>query len=476
MRDPLRSAVRLMRSAPLTSLEEIAATVSADQQTLQRWAGSGHTRGGCAQQMAAASGPGMEGAAALWPFPPALRRSMGLHGPGVSGWAARGTDTSTAATGADLMPLLLDAQNPSTPAPSLRRLATYGHVLVRGEAAQHRCLPAATLAAVSRSDPRPAIRSYAVENPNCPAAAVNAAAEDSHRNVRAAAAAVTGTPRWLERLASDGHPDARASTARHPACPPELLERLAGDHNHEVRAAVASNPNCPPDILEHRTRDTYTPQAAAAANPGCPSGLHEGLGGHSHPPVRAAAASNPNCAPVMLERLAGDETAIVRAAAAANPGCPPDILERLAEDPDMGPRAAAASNHGCPPDILERLAGDPDMGPRAAAASNHGCPPGALDRCARSPDSGVRLSAAGNPGCPAATLLRLASDASLAVQAAARRSLAAAGLGTPPRSGRPRRQGRPGDATAKADRLLSVAHPDDTAAEAGPACSRDEPA
>ena len=277
MRGTVTAAVRAARSAPLFTLDEIAAAAGLSRRTGRRSVANLSSRGRCTELASAAladtsSRWQRRRRAATWRLcpPPARRaaaadRSQNVRSAlaGTAGWTAR----------------------------------TLGQ-------------PGATRRAFCD-------RSAALTHPNlliagaCPPQLLRCFAGHSDWEVRAAAAAATCPPDALVRLAADRDEDVRAFVASNPACPTGVLERLARDLNMTVRTAVAAHPSCPPDAL-----------AGFAA-------VEQYYG-----QLRTAAAANPSCPPDALGRLAGSVYANDRSLVAANTNCPPETLLELSRDPD----------------------------------------------------------------------------------------------------------------------------------------------
>ena len=203
-------------------------------------------------------------------------------------------------------------------------------------------------------------------------------------------------PRYLlRRLSFADDEDIRRQVARNPNCDPETLGRLAGENSYASHAAL-EHPACPTQALRTAAA-TY--DAAVAANPNCPPELLENIvfaGGFW---MRSAVLENPGCAPHIVGKLAHDREPRLRAAAAAHRNCPPALFGGFVHDRDFNVRAAAAARRDCPPELLEVLAADDDAEVLHAVVSNPACPPNVLTHI-RELDSTMRFERAANPACP----------------------------------------------------------------------------
>ena len=252
-------------------------------------------------------------------------------------------------------------------------------------------LPPAAIGRVALSVSAPT-RFAVIENAACPSYAVaGLAAGGFPRGM-----AHPRCPRYLlRRLSLADDEDIRHQVARNPSCDPETLGRLAGENSYASRAAL-EHPACPTQALRTAPA-TYA--TAVAANPNCPPELLESIASSGDFWTRSTVLDNPGCAPHIVGKLAHDREPRLRVAAAAHRNCPPALLGGFVHDRDPNVRAAAAARRDCPPELLEVLAADDDAEVLHAVVSNPACPPNVLTHI-RELDSTMRLERAANPACP----------------------------------------------------------------------------
>ena len=416
-----KTALRLSRSAPQMSLNEVAVAAAVKPRVLVRGLRELSLRGRCNRVVATAARSGSaagRAAAVTGPWcPPALMRVAALDRSQAVSGAARGNPAAWAGS-------------PVTKSRAVPR-AAFIREAMEGTAAvslwNAHCPAAIITAAIAYRDGRYLV----VDNPNCPAEALAGVLADSEdilaweqasRAEQIPAVMLSALIRhdyWrvheaaLARLLSENAPSTEMLAA---------AESMVSDSSRsDMRAAAATNPACPPLMLDSLCRDdALEVRAAAAANPGCDPQAMQRMAGSQPSTLRTRVASNPACEPDLLAQLATDRAWSVRRQVAANDRCPPLVLNELAADPDERVRAAAVMNANCAAGTVLTLGGDDSAEVRARVASNPLCGSGTLSLLAADRFKQPRLAAASNSAVSVSVLAALIRDSDPDVRAAAR--------------------------------------------------------
>ena len=147
------------------------------------------------------------------------------------------------------------AENPSTPADSLRKLASAENQSVRESVARNPSTPVDVLRTLA-SDANTYVRGGVAINPSTPVDLLTIQASDARSYVRGGVARNPSTPvDLLTILASDADMRVRRGATENPSTPADSLRTLASDADERVRASVATNPSTPVDVLRKLTSD-----------------------------------------------------------------------------------------------------------------------------------------------------------------------------------------------------------------------------
>ena len=276
MRHGKRSVLRLARSAPAHTLDEICAATSTNRAALSAAADKTLSRGRCVSLTRRVLGDDTAqlehrvAAAAHRALPPPMARTCD----NVASQAVAAATVGTAVwTQRDSRSLgwhhnLNATSQPRIPTPTLRRLCDSRgdnmEMVRRAAAASSVCPPVLLTAATSDTDSD--VRAAAVEHPGCDAAAIAAASTDSSAEVRETA-------------------------ARHRACPPAALAVLASDPKPAIHAAAMIHPDCPtlPIRLQAQLR--------AATDPDCDTAALNKFAHSANHRLKLATARHPNTTP-----------------------------------------------------------------------------------------------------------------------------------------------------------------------------------
>ena len=174
---------------------------------------------------------------------------------------------------------------------------------------------------------------------------------------------------------------------------------------------VASSANNLPHILETLARDKkWEFRKAVASNPHTPVSLLHQLAMDEDLMVRAAVASNPHTPASLLHRLAVDNYSTVRREVAKNPNTPTNLLEQLTRDKHNLVCRDAAKSLTITANHLELLAHDRDSKVREHVAQNPNTPDYLLELLAKDKAVDVRCSVAQNSNTSKKLLKQLLSD------------------------------------------------------------------
>ena len=278
MKAATRSAVRLARTAPASTIEQVAHSTGDSPRRVEAALRNTVTRGRCDADLVYAYNL-LDSNARAELFnrhrcPPSLRRAatMDLYKvvrpavPGVAGWASRALEKGqpptrtvfarNAAAADQLTPRVQTATAESCPPAVLARLTEDPNNVVRRATAANTSTPAASLAALTRhADTR--LRYLISTNPSTPTSSLGLQAgspDDEDARVRIAEDLFCPANALLE-LASDTSADVRAAVAGNKECPLDMLETLAEDSDSDVRCAVAGNSATTEDIIDTLLQD-----------------------------------------------------------------------------------------------------------------------------------------------------------------------------------------------------------------------------
>ena len=142
-------------------------------------------------------------------------------------------------------------------------------------------------------------------NSQTPVATLEKLAEDSDRNIRYLVAHNSNLSLTaISKLAHDNRADVRKAIASQTNTPSNILETLAADSVTNVRAAVAGNNSTPAKILEQLLQDSeITVIIKVASNPNTSNNLLEDLALNQNIEVRRAVALNQNSSETIKELL-----------------------------------------------------------------------------------------------------------------------------------------------------------------------------
>ena len=305
------------------------------------------------------------------------------------------------------------AQNPNMPAALLDALAQYADSGVRAAVAHNRSTSVPLLEIMAKDADR-YVRSSVAKNPSTPVALLPALSKDEEGWVRSSVAQNPNTPvALLEALAKDMDRSVRGSVAENPNTPVVLLAALGKDKYLRVLSSVAENPNTPVALLEAllaalaKDGDKYD-RSSVAKNPNTPVAVLETLAKDKDKDVRRSVAENPNTPVAVLKALTKVSSA--RDSVAGNPNTPVALLNALAKDKKWTIRRSVAKKPNTPAALLEALAKDEDSSVRSSVAENPSTPVALLEALAKDKEWYVRSSVAKNPNTPVALLEPLAKD------------------------------------------------------------------
>ena len=159
-----------------------------------------------------------------------------------------------------------------------------------------------------------------------PASLLRSQAASNDLGVRSVTAGNSALPQaTLEALSDDAVWMVTWATATNESCPQRIFARFVAGDEAELRETVAMNHACPPELLTHiGVNGGLTEQRAAARNPSCPSELFTHFVHEDNWEVVHDVAGNPSCPSELLEQLADHEQESIRRAVSENPHYSPD--------------------------------------------------------------------------------------------------------------------------------------------------------
>ena len=281
------TAVRVLRSAPHTTLAEAATAAGMTHTQIRLCINQATSRGRCAQKTAAVLHNSLRHEPPSdWTNrqqqrlllthrmcpPPAARAVTAELAAQASAAGERG-ETMPVAAGTPGWAAHADHSAKTAPASLLRAQAANNDPGVRSVIAGNPALPLATLEALSADDEAGTVSWMLASNERCPLWAFAGFVDDDDSALHEA-------------------------VARNRACPPDLLEGLGLTGDYLVQIATASNPSCTPWMLNQFVHeDDWEVVHEVAGNPSCPPELLEQLAGHEDEEIRLAVSKNPHYSP-----------------------------------------------------------------------------------------------------------------------------------------------------------------------------------
>ena len=310
------------------------------------------------------------------------------------------------------------AMNPSAPSDVLEELSRDDDAELRCAVAGNEAAPTEVLARLARGGTNE-IRRAIASNQRTPLAvrvelwesqelraAVRGTGFLEPAAARLAVAAMYGKDIEREILAHDPAEDVRRSVACSPHASSETLDLLARDPSPRVAAVAVARRSKDARSLAHlaSTGDIMT-LSALIINPATPLQLKRELAPRlleqADTWTLVALARDPDSSPTVLQGLTQRAERPIRAALAGNPSTPAAALALLARDPDPKFRTRLATSASLPAEAAARLATDTCVDVRRQVAGNTSTPSGLLLRLASDEDYEVRLRIAKNPSTPA---------------------------------------------------------------------------
>ncbi len=309
------------------------------------------------------------------------------------------------------------AQNPNTPAETLRKLATEKQAPTF--LARNLNTPSDVLESLSTNQVQ-TVRLSIAQNPNTPLTLLQKLANDTDREVAQTAARVIAEqqgeytaeavrknpktpPDVLEKLAQK---DPR-TVCKHPNTPPELLLEFSKSVDERLRESVAENPNAPVSILKELAQDDWSAvRRQVSRNLNTPiSLLFKQLARDvwvSHSIAYQMSSEKYGKYPEgesILDILAEESTSSLET-----------ILQRLAQEGGEAARLFLALRFDLPANFLTQFAESTEVNVCEAVAQNLNTPVSCLEKLAKSPATKVRQAVAQNPNTPISALEQLSKD------------------------------------------------------------------
>ena len=281
------TAVRVLRSAPHTTLTEAATAAGMTHTQIRLCINQATSRGRCAQKTAAV-----------------LHNSLRHEPP--SDWTSRQQQR-----------LLLTHRMCPPPAARAVTAELAAQVSAVGERIEATPETAGTPGWAARAD-------YGANT--APASLLRSQASNDDQGVRSVTAGNSVLPQaTLEALSDDAVWMVMWATATNESCPQRIFARFVAGDESELRETVAMNHACPPELLTHiGVNGGLMEQRAAARNPSCPSELFTHFVHEDNWEVVHDVAGNPSCPSGLLEQLADHEQESIRRAVSENPHYSPD--------------------------------------------------------------------------------------------------------------------------------------------------------
>jgi hypothetical protein len=208
------------------------------------------------------------------------------------------------------------AQNPSTPAALLERLAGDWAPTSTTQVAFH----------FTFDHMRSALRRIVAQNPSIPPSLYGSFVSSNDPWVRKSLALNPALPlAFLEQLSTDEFDLVRAECAIHPSLSVRLCRRLANDSSVDVKQRIASRPDLSPELAHQLFIEAKQTHANLAKNPQTPAVLLEKLVESSPELV----ACNPNAPPALLALLSQDARAEIQGFVASHENTSEETLKRL---------------------------------------------------------------------------------------------------------------------------------------------------